>query len=389
VSELSIVNSLFFVFAGAALLATAALISRQALLIAYIAAGVLMGPSVLNWVSNPEVLEEMSAIGILFLLFLLGMNLELAELNSVLKEAVGITALSSLIFAAFGFCIGWILGLNTMDCVLLALTMTFSSTIVTLKLLPTSALHHQHMGEIIVGILLLQDMLAILMIIALSAFGDTSNLVWESLILIAGLPVFSFICWWVASHWLTALFRKFDRIHEYVFLLAIAWCLGLAEIATFIGLSHEVGAFIAGVTLAASPIARFIAESLKPLRDFFLVLFFFALGAHLDIGVMMTVLVPAFALAIASVALKPGVFSFLLSQHGEKPAIAKETGARLGQMSEFSLLLLFVATDYALISEKASAIIQSATILSFVLSSYWIVKRYPTPSSVDSRLHRD
>jgi len=141
--------------------------------------------------------------------------------------------------------------------------------------------------------------------------------------------------------------------------------------------------------MATSPIARFIAESLKPIRDFFLVLFFFALGASLDLSAVMQTWMPAIVLAVAAVFVKPLVFKLLFQKYNEKATLAHETGARLGQISEFSLLILAVATQLAIISSKASALIQSATILSFALSSFWIVKRYPTPMAVDSALRRD
>jgi Kef-type K+ transport system membrane component KefB len=267
--------------------------------------------------------------------------------------------------------------------------MMFSSTIIALKLLPTSALHQQRMGELIVSILLLQDMLAILVMLCLQGFGNQENLLPETLIMLFGLPLLAFSAWWVATHWLNRLFLRFDTIHEYLFLLAIGWCLGIAELATLLGLSHEVGAFIAGVTLATSPVARFIAESLKPLRDFFLVLFFFALGAGFNLAALPDVLFPALILASIAVLLKPRLFQLLLEREQEKAHMARETGARLGQISEFSLLIVVVATDLALISERASLLVQSATILSFIISSFWIVRRYPTPIAVDQSLHRD
>ena len=267
--------------------------------------------------------------------------------------------------------------------------MMFSSTIIALKLLPTSALHHQRMGELIVSILLLQDMLAIFILLALEGLGNQESLLSETLILFLGLPVLAIMSWWVATRILTALFLRFDQIPEYLFLIAIGWCLGIAELATVIGLSHEVGAFVAGVTLATSPIARFIAESLKPLRDFFLVLFFFALGAGFNIGALPSILLPALVLAAVSVAVKPIVFRILLQREHEKASMAGETGARLGQISEFSLLIVVVATQLEVMSEKASLLMQSATILSFIASSFWIVRQYPTPISMDKKLRRD
>jgi predicted Kef-type K+ transport protein len=160
-------------------------------------------------------------------------------------------------------------------------------------------------------------------------------------------------------------------------------------LAKTLGLSYEIGAFIGGVAMASSLISRFIAESLKPLRDFFLVLFFFALGAGFNVGALPQVLIPAVVLAAISVALKPIVFRVLLQREQENSRMAAETGARLGQISEFSLLIVVVASELGVMSEKASLLMQSATILSFVASSFWIVKRYPTPISMDQALRRD
>jgi len=385
----SIIFSLFLVFSGAAIIATAALYARQALLVAYIVLGALLGPHAFDVISDPELIADIANVGILFLLFLLGLNLEPQELQKLFSEALFVTAGSALTFASTGYLVALIFGFAHLDAALIGAAMMFSSTIIALKLLPTSALHQQRMGEIIVSVLLLQDMLAIFVLLALEGLGNEDSLVSETLILVLGLPALAIAAWWVSTRVLTRLFQRFDQIPEYLFLLAIGWCLGIAELATLAGLSHEVGAFIAGVTLATSPIARFIAESLKPLRDFFLVLFFFALGAGFDAAGLPSVLLPALVLAAISVAMKPYVFRYLLERRNETPRMAGETGARLAQISEFSLLIVVVATELSLMSQRASLLMQSATLMSFIISSFWIVRRYPTPISVDGSLRRD
>jgi len=165
--------------------------------------------------------------------------------------------------------------------------------------------------------------------------------------------------------------------------------MGVAELAHAVGLSHEIGAFIAGVTLAANPIARYIAESLKPLRDFFLIMFFFGLGAGFDISKVSTVILPAASLAIAAVIMKPFIFKLLLRREKEKARMSGEIGVRLGQISEFSLLVAVSAVSANVISEKASLTVQTATLITFIVSSYWIVMRYPTPIAVDDKLRQD
>ena len=383
------VFSLFLVFTGAAVIATLALFARQALLVAYIALGVLLGPYALNLMPDTALIADIANIGIIFLLFLLGLNLEPNDLKKLFREALLVTAFSSALFALAGAGIAFMAGFSLLDCLLIGAAMMFSSTIIALKLLPTSALHHQRMGELIVSILLLQDMLAILILMLLQGTQSSDNLAFEAARVLIGLPAVAIASWWLAMHALTPLFKRFDQIPEYIFLLAIGWCLGIAELTTVVGLSHEIGAFIAGVTLATSPVARYVAESLKPLRDFFLILFFFALGAGFDIGGLQSVWMPALALTAVALLLKPLVFKWILEREQEKASMAKETGYRLGQISEFSLLVVVVATEVGAMSAKASVLIQSATILGFIASSFWIVRRYPTPIAVDSKLRRD
>ena len=267
--------------------------------------------------------------------------------------------------------------------------MMFSSTIVGLKLLPTSALHHQRMGEIIVSILLLQDIIAIVALLLLDQAGNQGSPLFEVLVSLILLPTIAAMAYFISKYLLSKLFQKFDQISEYIFLATVGWCLGISELAHAVGLSHEIGAFIAGVSLAANPIARYIAESLKPLRDFFLIMFFFGLGAGFDISGVGAVILPAATLAITAIIVKPFIFKLLLRREKEKAKMSGEIGVRLGQISEFSLLVAVVAVSAGVISDKASMTVQTATLITFVLSSYWIVMRYPTPIAVDDKLRQD
>lgn len=155
------------------------------------------------------------------------------------------------------------------------------------------------------------------------------------------------------------------------------------------GLSHEIGAFIAGVALATNPISLFIAESLKPLRNSFPVIFFFSLGAGLELIALKEVFLPALVLAAVAMLLKPPVFSFLLGRSGEQPYRSDEIGMRLGQISEFTLLIAVLALNLDVIGREASYMIQASAILTFIASSYFIVLKYPTPIAVSDRLRRD
>ncbi|MDE0931713.1 MAG: cation:proton antiporter, partial [Halioglobus sp.] len=156
-----------------------------------------------------------------------------------------------------------------------------------------------------------------------------------------------------------------------------------------LGLSAEIGAFIAGVTIATSPISQYIAINLKPLRDFFLILFFFSVGARFNLALLYQVLVPAILLSALVLALKPVVYRYLLKGVSEERSMGWDLGFRLGQASEFSLLIAYVAIGGALISEQASLLIQATTIITLLVSSYIVVLNYPTPIAISDHLRRD
>jgi Kef-type K+ transport system membrane component KefB len=385
----AIVFSIFLIFTGAAVLAGAALFARQSLLVAYIALGAIAGPWGLALVTDAATVQGIGHVGIIFLLFLLGLNLHPQKLLQMLREATLVTLASSLVFATAGTGVALAFGFAALESVLIGAAMMFSSTIVGLKLLPTTALHHRHVGEIIISVLLLQDMLAIVMMLALEGLARAS-LPWnEALVLVLSLPGLVGAAWVFERYVLVALIRRFDTIQEYGFLTAIGWCLGIAQLGHVLGLSYEIDAFIAGVVLATSPIATFIAESLKPLRDFLLIMFFFSLGASFELPLLGDVALPALVLAALLLALKPWTFRVLLTHEGEKRGLAREVGWRLGQVSEFSLLISVLALEAAVIGGRAAYLIQATTLISFIASSYLVMMRYPTPIAVNDSLRRD
>lgn len=384
-----LVFTFFLIFTGAALLATLALYARQAMLIAYIVLGIALGPWGLGLVTDPKWIKGISEIGIIFLLFLLGLNLPLNKLYDLVGESLRVTGISSAVFGLLGMGVGWLFGFSFIEQLVIGAALMFSSTIIGLKLLPTTILHHQHTGEIIISVLLLQDLIAIVILLALQVQGGAGQGLLQMGLLAASLPLLFLIAWLLEKYVLIKLLQRFDTIQEYIFLMAIGWCLGMAQLAGVLGLSLEIGAFIAGVALATNPISLFIAESLKPLRDFFLVLFFFSLGAGFDVTTLRQVLLPALVLAAVAMLLKPPLFAYLLRRSGEAPARSLEIGVRLGQISEFSLLIAVLALQMNVIGREASYLIQASTLLTFVASSYFIVLRYPTPIAVSDRLRRD
>lgn len=382
----SLIFSFFLIFTGAAMVSTVALFLKQPLLIAYIFIGVLLGPHGLGFVAEASLLTDIAEFGIIFLLFLLGLDMQPSKLFITLKKTFLVTLASSLAFFLLGFGTGFLFDFALVEAMVMGFAMVVSSTITGIKLLPTTVLHQKHMGELMVGILLLQDFIAIFIL----AFLDSGSLTeTNALRALLAFPLVLAFAYLTTRYLLVPLIARFDHFKEYIFLLAIGWCLGLAALASQLGLSAEIGAFVAGISLATNPISLFIAHSLKPLRDFFLILFFFSLGAQFDITMLGNILAPALLLAALALCCKPVVFYLLLLRFSERSRLAWDAGLRLGQISEFSLLIAFVAAQSEVIGEAASLTIQGAAIITFLVSSYVVVMFCPTPIAANSKLRRD
>ena len=312
------------------------------------------------------------------------------KLLATMRESLVVALGGSLIFALLGYGLGLAFGFSARESLVIGLAMMFSSTVIGIKLLPTTTLHHRHTWELVISMLLLQDLLAILVLILLSSGWEGGQTSLKLLLALAGtLPLLIFFAFAAVRLVLLKLIARFDRFHEYIFLLAIGWCLGLAELGHLLGLPSEVGAFVAGVALASHPISLYISQHFKPLRDFFLVLFFFSIGARFELGMLQEILVPVLLLTALMLALKPLVYRWLLRSMSESRRLAWEVGFRLGQTSEFSLLIAYLAVSTAWIGSSASHLIQATTILTFLFSSYIVIFNYPTPIAVSDRLRRD
>jgi Kef-type K+ transport system membrane component KefB len=387
--EHDLIYSVFMIFGGAAVLATLALLTRQSLLVAYMVLGVVLGPWCFRLVGDSSLVQSTGNVGIIFLLFLLGLHLPPQKLAHMLKKVSMVGLWSSLLFASCGFMLAMLFHYSITEAIVIGAAMMFSSTIIGIKLLPTTILHHQHTGEIMISVLLLQDLIAILVLLFMHAATVGGVLLNDLLLVVVGFPAILLFAYLFERFVLLKLFSRFNRVKEYIFLISIAWCLGLSQLAGTLGLSDEIGAFIAGVTLASSPISIYIAESMKPVRDFFLVLFFFSVGAGFNLDYLSLVIVPAFLLMLILFFLKPIAYQYLLRNVSESKQTAAEVGWRLGQISEFSLIIAYVGLQTKLIGPACAYLIEATTMLSFILSSYVVVMRYPTPMALDERLRRD
>jgi len=378
----NIILELALIFAGASILATIFLYLKQPIILAYIFLGMLVGPWGIGLFEDSSHIEHISHLGIILLMFLIGLNLHPQKLSQLLKKTALITLATCLVFALPTMLIARLFHFSWSESLIVGLSLMFSSTVVCVKLIPVSSLHHKRIGEIMISILLLQDIIAVGLILFLYSSGAT-NIYVKGLFLLLKTIVFTGVSYLFVRYGILVLFQRFDKIQDYIFLMSLGWCLLSAEVAGFLGLSYEIGAFIAGIMLAISPISLFVSEGLKPVREFFLILFFFSIGAQFDFLVTKQVIIPGVILAGLVLIMKPSVFNAAFRLAGESASLAKELGIRLGQSSEFSLLVAYGAFNAGKIEARTSYLIQLAAISTFIISTYLVVYKYPTPISVN------
>jgi len=384
----SIIYELSVIIVGAAVLGTFFLYIRQPIIIAYIAIGFIVGPNGLAFIRSTDHIEEIAHFGVILLLFIIGLNLQPLKLAKLFRRTSLLTFGTSLSFGSAAFLLALPLGYDMRGALIFGAAMMFSSTVVSLKLIPTTHLHNKRTGQLMTSVLLLQDVLAILVILLIT--GEGNDHVWLTFVMLTGkflvLCLLSFIG---VRYLMEPLLRKFDVIQEYAFVAVLGWCLLWAETAHWLGISYEMGAFIAGLSIASCRIAVVIAEHLKPLREFFLVLFFFAVGAELDLRLDPWLFLAAALFGAILVPFKAIVFRFAFQKSGESAELSRELAVRLAQSSEFSLLVVFAAMSVDALSSENAMVVQITTIVTFIVSTYWVVMKYPTPISGNPELRQD
>ncbi|MGF1727147.1 cation:proton antiporter [Photobacterium nomapromontoriensis] len=388
-SELApLIFELCAIIISAAILGTLFLYACQPIILAYIAAGMLIGPHGFNLITSAENITQIGNIGVILLLFLIGLNLQPKKLLSLFQESAIVTLTTCAFFFSITLLFCLAIQFSILDASLIAASLMFSSTVIGLKLIPTTTLHHKRMGEMITSILLIQDMLAISVIIFIN-MGDGDIMLLSFLIMLGKFAAVCALAFAGVRYLILPLFTRFDVIQEYTFVTTLAWCFLWAELSHQVGLSYESGAFIAGISIAVSRVSQAISVHLKPLREFFLILFFFAIGARMDLSQANLYSLLGLLFGGVLVIVKFWGFSLTLKLAKEPPVMRKELSARLSQASEFSFLVAYAAMQTGLLSMQAALFIQVATMTTFIISTYWVVRRFPTPISPVNKLRQD
>jgi Kef-type K+ transport system membrane component KefB len=343
---------------------------RQPLILGYILAGLLVGPSVFGLIHSVEMFEAFSSIGIALLLFIIGLGMNVSELRK-LGRVVVIVALAALFSVGIlGLVVSFILGYSRNEAFIIGLALFFSSTIIIVKMLSDKKEQNRLYGQIAIGVILLDDLVATIALLFVAA-GKSEGLALGEIVylVVKGGLLIGFL---VLAN--TKLLGKITRYmaasQELLFLFAIAWGFGIAALFELAGFSLEVGALFAGVTLASLPYAQEIAARLKPLRDFFVVLFFIALGESLNVSNLQAGLVPALIFSAIVILIKPLAIITSMGLLGYTKRVSFKAGINLSQISEFSIVLVVVATAAKLVRPEISAIITLVAIITIATSTY-------------------
>ncbi len=346
------------------------------LLIAYLLGGLLIAIIGVFDVKTSAALSFLPEIGIAFVIFLVGMELDLREIRSFGKQIIIAGVLQILITTVLGAFIAQSFGFSLVEAIYLGAGLSFSSTIVVVKLLLERRDLTSLYGKLSIGILLLEDLLAV--VILLSLTSATSAL---GIGLTQALPIFAFmgkalILFSLAlllNHYiLGTIFKAVSESTELLFLTALAWCFGYISLSIFMGFSVVIGAFLAGVALANSPYHFQIQGKIRPVRDFFVALFFVYLGTKVNFADFsstyhLIIIFTAYALLV-----KPIIFLILLGSFGFRKHTMFQASINLSQISEFSLIILLVGMEEGLVRSSTLTVIASSGLLSIIISSLMI-----------------
>lgn len=344
---------------------------RQPLILGYILTGILVGPSALHLIHSKDAFEGFSSIGIALLLFIIGLGMNVAVIKRVGKP-VFITAGALLItIGSIGTIVSKLsFGLSLKEAYIVGLCLFFSSTIIIVKVLTDKKEQNRLYGQIAIGVILLDDIVATLALLFVAA-GKNEGLGISTLGLLLAKGLWLLIFLLAASKWvLPRIVKSIAASQESLFLFAIAWGFGVASLFQYAGFSIEVGSLFAGVSLASLPYAQEIESRLKPLRDFFIVLFFITLGESLSLHNLQGAVVPALVLSFIVIAVKPAAVTITLGLLDYPKRVAFKAGINLSQISEFSIVLVVLAAANGLVSAKLSAIITLVAMITITSSSY-------------------
>ena len=372
-----------------ALAALLAVLLRQPILLGLLIAGIALGPGVLGLVRIDESIALLAEVGIALLLFLVGLKLDVRIVARLGPVALVVGLAQIVLTFLLGLGIAAAFGRTGIAAVYLGLALTFSSTVVVVKLLTDVRMIDRLHGRLAVGILVIQDIVVVLAMIALTAtagdgaiaIGEFVGVLMRGVVLVlASLVLGRFVA--------TPTMHLLGRQAELLVLGAIAWAVSFGALSTILGFSAEVGAFLAGMTLASTPYREAISGRLTPLRDFLLLFFFIEIGAGIDPASLRAGLPIALTLSAAALVAKPIIVTGLLSLAGHRQKVSLATGITLAQISEFSLILVALGVAQGSVGSDIAGIVTTTALITIAISSQMIARTERLVDRLSSRLPR-
>lgn len=379
---------------------------KQPSILAFIITGILVGPMGPFGFHSEELMKSLASIGITLLLFMIGLELNIKELKLVGKNALLAGSLQMIFTSIAGFGISYLLGFSQLESIYIGIALAFSSTILIIKLLSDKRDLKSLYGKITVGILLLQDLIAIFILIILSTLNSSSSSIDLLSLIIAGLKVFILfgIVITLSQEILPKFLNVIARSSESLFLFSLAWVFGIAALVSspLIGFSIEIGGLLAGIALASCVQSYQIITKVKPLRDFFLVIFFVTLGMEISFVSFSDNLIAIIVLCAFVLLITPIILLIVLGGLKYKKRTSFFSAVALAQISEFSLIMIFLGHKIGHISSQIVSVITLVGVICFVVSTYFImhsntIYKYLEPflgfferrSSKDEKLEED
>jgi len=346
---------------------------KQPLVLAYLATGALIGYFGFFNLANRETFQIFSDLGIMFLLFLVGMEINYTSLRLVGKVSL-LVGLGQIIFTfSVGFLIAALFGFSQLHAAYIAIALTFSSTIIIVKLLSEKRDLHSLYGKISVGFLLVQDFVAILILIFLAGIQSGDGFVWQEMVLtiLKGAVLFATMLI-LGRKVLPVLFDKIAQSRELLFLSSLAWAFLMVALVDQVGFSIEIGGFLAGIALANSSEHFEISSKIKPLRDFFILIFFIILGSSVIFSNFDGLTLPIIVFSLFVLIGNPLIVLVIMGLLGYRKRTSFLCGLTVAQISEFSLVLAALGFKLGHLNEGVVALITAVGAITITLSTYLI-----------------